>query len=345
MRSSIATKGHRAGLRLLLSGLAILTLGRSGMAREGPPGPGGWTTYSPREEIRPEFSTESRGPAGPADLVIRAGGREGVDGCWRKTVPVEGGRGYRFRASYRADRVALPRRSVVAEIHWRDSTGRKVASDQPAVTGYLKGSIGIAEAEFPATRGTDAGGWIEVSDTYRAPSGATRAILELHLRWAPDGEVHWRDVSLVESPLPAPRKVRLAAVHFRPEGGKTSEDNRRMFEPLVAEAARQHADLVVLGETLTYVGLGKKYHEVAEPVPGPSTAYFGGLARKHDLDIVAGLLERDGGLVYNVATLIGPGGELVGKYRKVCLPRGEIEGGSRPARIARCSLPSLGGSA
>ena len=43
-----------------------------------------------------------------------------------------------------------------------------------------------------------------------------------------------------------------------------------------------------------------------------------------------GLLERDGHLVYNVAVLIGPDGKVVGKYRKVCLPRGEVEGGIAP---------------
>ena len=41
----------------------------------------------------------------------------------------------------------------------------------------------------------------------------------------------------------------LATVHFRPSGGNTPADNCRMYEPLVAEAARRKADLVVLGET------------------------------------------------------------------------------------------------
>ena len=45
---------------------------------------------------------------------------------------------------------------------------------------------------------------------------------------------------------------------------------------------------------------------------------------------MAGLLERDANLIYNVAVLIGPDGKVVGKYRKVCLPRGEIEGGISP---------------
>ena len=37
-------------------------------------------------------------------------------------------------------------------------------------------------------------------------------------------------------------------------------------------------------------------------------------------------------MVYNVAVLIGPDGEVVGKYRKVTLPRGEIEGGITPGK-------------
>jgi predicted amidohydrolase len=48
------------------------------------------------------------------------------------------------------------------------------------------------------------------------------------------------------------------------------------------------------------------------------------------LYIVAGLIERDQHLVYNVAVLIGPGGDVVGKYRKVTLPRSEIERGVTP---------------
>ena len=263
-------------------------------------------------------------------LVIKAGRRDGLDGYWTKTFPVTGGRHYRFDARYQAKGVDLPRRSVVAEIHWRDAKGRHVPLDEPAVSGYLRGATPMAETEFPATRGDDGSGWTEVSDTYRAPSRATQAVVELHLRWARGGEVRWRDVSLTETTAPAPRTVRLATVHFQPPGGKTPADNCRMYEPLIAEAARQKADLVVLGETLTYPGLGKKYHEVAEPIPGPSTEYFGRLAKKHNLYIVAGLLERDGHLVYNVAVLIGPDGKVVGKYRKICLPRGEIEGGIAP---------------
>ncbi|HCK70210.1 MAG TPA: carbon-nitrogen hydrolase family protein, partial [Planctomycetaceae bacterium] len=127
-----------------------------------------------------------------------------------------------------------------------------------------------------------------------------------------------------------PRKVRLATVHYKPADGSTNQQKCELFAPLIARAKEQDADLVVLPETLTYYSSGRSYIECAESVPGPSTEYFGELAKKHDLYIVAGLLEREKHLVYNVSVLIGPDGKIVGKYRKITLPRGEIESGITP---------------
>jgi predicted amidohydrolase len=309
---------------------AAVTFGNWGGAANAVPPPDGWSAAAARDEIRPDFVYDpAGGPDGTGCLVIRADRREGLDGCWTKSFPVTGGKHYRFAARYKADGVAVPRQGVVAEIHWKDARGRKVPLDRPAVTDYLRGATPMAETEFPAT-GATRDGWTDVADTYEAPSRATQAVVELHLRWSPSSEVRWAVVSLTETTPPPPRTARLATVHFVPRGGKSPDDNRKMFEPLIAEAARQKADLVVLGETLTFPGLGKKYHEVAEPIPGPSTEYFGRLAKQHNLYLVPGLLERDGHLVYNVAVLIGPDGGIVGKYRKVCLPRSEVEGGLAP---------------
>ena len=118
-----------------------------------------------------------------------------------------------------------------------------------------RGATAMAETEFPTTRTTDRLGWTEVSDTYQAPSRATQAIVELHLRWAANSEVRWSNVALAGTAPPEPRKARLATVHFRPAGGKTTMENCRMYEPFIVEAARQKADLVVLGETVTFPGL------------------------------------------------------------------------------------------
>jgi predicted amidohydrolase len=301
--------------------------------------PEGWTTAAPREEICPAFDYEQTGGIdGKGVFIIAAAQREGIDGCWKEGCSITGGRYYHFQAFYQARNVAVPRRSILVKLHWRDKQGKIVPLDEPAVTGYLRGATPMAETEFPATKKreglahtlTNGAEWTEISDTYRAPSKAAQAVIELHLQWAPGGEVRWSGVALTETSAPPPRKVRLAAVHFRPRGGKTPEENCRLYEPLITEAARQKADLVVLGETLTYYGLNKPFTEVAESVPGPSTNYFGQLAQQHNFYIVAGLVERAGRLIYNVAVLIGPDGRVVGKYRKVALPRSEIEGGLAP---------------
>jgi predicted amidohydrolase len=107
-------------------------------------------------------------------------------------------------------------------------------------------------------------------------------------------------------------------------------ENCQAFAPLIEEAARQRADLVVLGECVTYINLGKTEAEVAQPIPGPATEYFGTLARRHSLYLVASLNERAGHLIYNTAVLIGPDGGIAGKYRKTTLPRDEIVHGIAP---------------
>ncbi len=294
--------------------------------------PPGWQASSPRDEIRPRFSFDPKGgPSGAGSLIITADEREGLSGSWQKSFPVIGGEYYRFDAQRKVQNVRVPRRSAIVRIVWQDDRGKSVPMSEPAVTGYLKGWTGTAEAEHPTDKETDSRGWTEVSDTYQAPPKATRALVELHLQWAPAGKIEWSDIALAKTEPPPGRKVRLASVHFRP-GGKSPMANCEEYAPLIEQAAKQHADLVVLGETLTYYGTGKTFPEVAERVPGPSTEYFGALAKKHDLYIVAGLVERDGHLIYNVAVLLGPDGKVAGKYRKVCLPRGEIAAGIAPGK-------------
>jgi|ERR1043166_8197727 predicted amidohydrolase len=302
-----------------------------GGAAENNLAPDGWSPASPRDEIRPAFSFNKHGgPNKNGGFVIRADSREGLDGHWTKSFPVKGGEYYQFRAWRHLENVASPRRSALARILWRDSQGRPVHRDEPGANTYAPGEAPVAEPEYPSEQGGDSGKWTELSDTYQAPSKATQAIVELYLRWTSRGAVEWSDISLTPTAQPAPRKVRLATVHFRPSGKKTAAENCRLYAPFVEEAARQKADLVVLGETITFCGTGLSLAQAAEPIPGPSTEYFGELAKQHNLYIVVGLVERDQHLLYNVAVLLGPDGKLAGKYRKAALPRSEIEGGITP---------------
>lgn len=291
---------------------------------------GGWTIASPRPEIRPAFARESGGGrSGSERLVIIQDQRDGLHGRWVRTWPVTGGTYYRFSAAHRETNVAVPRRSVYARIHWQDDQGKQVTVDKPALRGYRPGWKGLAEPEYPMDQPADATGWTAVAEVVQAPSAATQAVLELNGLWAPDSRIEWSDVSFEPCPPPSGRKVRLAAVHYIPQG-PSPEANREQYIPLLENAAGQKADLVVLGETITYVRTGRSYSECAESIPGPSTEFFGEQARRHQLHIVVGLLERDQHLVYNVAVLIDPDGKIAGKYRKVCLPRGEVEGGCAP---------------
>lgn len=323
---TLAISLRRFAFAIILGSSAVF----AGSPADAPPG---WETAFPRQEIAPEFSYDPQGgPDRRGSFVIRADHREGLIGRWTKAFPVEGGKHWRFSALRKIDGPGSPRRTAVARILWRDADGKPVLRHEPATATYQRGAIPTAQPEYPEDLLGNSQSWTEVSGTYRAPSHATMAIVELEFRWAPNTTVQWSSVSLAAAEPPATRIARLATVHFVhfvPRSAKTAEERRAAFAPLIAEAARQKADLVVLPETLTYDG-GAKYTDVAESVPGPSTEFFGKLAREHGLYLTPGLIERDGPLIYNVAVLIGPDGELIGKYRKVCLPRGEIEGGITP---------------
>ena len=61
--------------------------------------------------------------------------------------------------------------------------------------------------------------------------------------------------------------------------------------------------------------------QLAEPIPGPSTAAFQKLARKHKVVVIASLFEkRASGLYHNTAVIIDADGSLLGSYRKMHIP-------------------------
>lgn len=60
---------------------------------------------------------------------------------------------------------------------------------------------------------------------------------------------------------------------------------------------------------------------LAEPVPGPSTEFYGGLARRFGVVIVTSLFEkRAAGLYHNTAVVMECDGSIAGKYRKMHIP-------------------------
>lgn len=277
-----------------------------------------WETYSPRNEMRPEFAKVDASSGSTAALKISSAENEAIDGAWVGYFPVVGDSYYSFSIERKTERVSAPWRSAVVKITWLDRNRKNVHRGDE-----------LARPEYPLDQSRSNDGWTEVADTYHVPQEAQLAKVELHLRWSA-GTVLWRTPRLEKVTAPGPRTVRLAAVHFQPKGGDSNLEKCELFAPLIEQAAKRDADVICLPESLTYYGRGLSMEECAEPIPGPSTEYFARLAKQHDLYIVAGLTERFEQAIYNTAILVGPNGELVGKYRKVCLPREEIESGVTP---------------
>lgn len=305
----------QVALRHGLLCLAVIACSTPADAVERDAAPDGWQTYSARPEIAPRFWVDlAENDPVAYGLGLAGEGNGSVDGRWVRRVPVQGGEFYAFSAVANAEDVATPLRSVLARVLWFDADGNQ-----------------IERAEYPRTQADQGrGGRSLLAGTYQAPDGSVEAQLELHLRWAPTGQVVWRDIQFAPASEPEARRVRLASIHHRPGRGASPTANVERFAALVEEAGEREADIVCLPEGITVVGTNLGYAEVAEPIPGPTTERLGEAARKAGLYVVAGIYEREAEAVYNTSVLIGRDGTLIGKYRKVCLPREEIDGGITP---------------
>jgi predicted amidohydrolase len=120
-----------------------------------------------------------------------------------------------------------------------------------------------------------------------------------------------------------PSVVRVAGIILKWIRGD-KQANLRRLEPLVREAAAGGAQIVVTTECFLdgYAIADKsipldEYRALGEPIPdGVYYRRLGALADELNIHLVAGMLETDSDARYNTAALIGPDGELVGKYRK-----------------------------
>ncbi len=93
----------------------------------------------------------------------------------------------------------------------------------------------------------------------------------------------------------------------------------------ISDLAKRGAELVVLQElhnSLYFCQVEDVNNfDLAEPIPGPSTAFFGELAKQLGVVIVTSLFERRAaGLYHNTAVVIERDGSIAGKYRKMHIP-------------------------
>ena len=103
------------------------------------------------------------------------------------------------------------------------------------------------------------------------------------------------------------------------------EDNKQRLAEKIRKVAQAGAELVVLQEL--HNGLyfcqeeNVQIFDQAEPIPGPSTEFYGALAKELGVVIVTSLFERRAtGLYHNTAVVLDKEGTIAGKYRKMHIP-------------------------
>ena len=103
------------------------------------------------------------------------------------------------------------------------------------------------------------------------------------------------------------------------------DDNKHRLAEHIAQVAAQGAELVVLQElhnSLYFCDIEDvSRFDLAESIPGPSTDFYGSLARQHNVVLVTSLFERRAaGLYHNTAVVLERDGSIAGKYRKMHIP-------------------------
>ena len=102
-------------------------------------------------------------------------------------------------------------------------------------------------------------------------------------------------------------------------------ENMKAIEENVTDLARRGAELIILSElhnSLYFCQVEDVNNfDLAETIPGPSTDFFGELARRLGVVMVISLFEkRAAGLYHNTAVVIEKDGTIAGKSRKMHIP-------------------------
>ncbi len=103
------------------------------------------------------------------------------------------------------------------------------------------------------------------------------------------------------------------------------KENLLRLEHGIIQLSQQGAQLIVLQELHNSLYFCQRedvnLFDLAEPIPGPSTEYFGRIAKENSVVIVTSLFEkRAAGLYHNTSVVIERDGTIAGKYRKMHIP-------------------------
>jgi N-carbamoylputrescine amidase len=123
--------------------------------------------------------------------------------------------------------------------------------------------------------------------------------------------------------VPSPEEFNIALVQMR--AGLDPEENVARAIGHIRDAARKGAKLVCLPELFrTQYFCQAEDHanfDLAEPIPGPTTAALAAVAREAGVVVIGSLFERRAaGVYHNTAVILDADGKLAGTYRKMHIP-------------------------
>lgn len=129
-------------------------------------------------------------------------------------------------------------------------------------------------------------------------------------------ETEQRSVNQRRQGAAAVRHLKVAAVQMRCEPGEREQNLRRGAE-LIAQAAGQGAELVLLPELMPGgYGLTEAVWDSAEAMQGHAVNWLKSQAKSHAIHVGFSFLEADGDDFYNSFILATPSGEIAGRVRK-----------------------------
>jgi nitrilase len=142
-----------------------------------------------------------------------------------------------------------------------------------------------------------------------------------------------------QNPKPKPSKPDHIVTAAVVQAASVAFDRRKTLEKaaaLTADAVRRGAQIVVFPEAFVSAyprGLDfgaavgsrseagredfRRYWESSVDVPGPAVDRLSRIARQNRVYLVMGVIERDRGTLYCCVLFFAPGGEFLGKHRKV----------------------------
>lgn len=119
------------------------------------------------------------------------------------------------------------------------------------------------------------------------------------------------------------KKVKIGIVQLTVS--ENIENNKQALKDAIEKCSDQGAELVVLHElhNTPYFCQTESVQnfDLAESIPGPSTEFYGKIAKDNEIVLVVSLFEkRTEGLYHNTAVVIEKDGKIAGKYRKMHIP-------------------------